>query len=137
MIIDLTHALLDFHAPGITRWANALDDNSKRSKRGARREFRGRVVWRSPLGGMAKSDRNQPCPCASGVKFKKCCHGLTWQEVGGKYARRMLSIGSHDENVVWARLVLNGQTFWKHQTHFFTLGVQEVAKEFLSNGNRN
>jgi len=35
---------------------------------------RQRVVGRSPVGYAGKSPgRNQPCPCGSGKKFKKCC----------------------------------------------------------------
>ncbi|MEW5818456.1 MAG: PBPRA1643 family SWIM/SEC-C metal-binding motif protein [Spirochaetota bacterium] len=27
----------------------------------------------SPIGGEPKVGRNDPCPCGSGLKFKKCC----------------------------------------------------------------
>lgn len=27
----------------------------------------------APIHGEAKPDRNEPCPCGSGKKYKKCC----------------------------------------------------------------
>ena len=28
----------------------------------------------APVAGLARVGRNDPCPCGSGKKFKKCCH---------------------------------------------------------------
>lgn len=29
---------------------------------------------------MEKPSRNDPCPCGSGKKFKKCCEGRSWKD---------------------------------------------------------
>jgi hypothetical protein len=31
-----------------------------------------------------KIGRNDPCPCGSGKKYKKCCHGLSYREIAMK-----------------------------------------------------
>jgi len=36
---------------------------------------------------MADPERNAPCPCGSGLKFKKCCLLKQWEAEGEKLAR--------------------------------------------------
>jgi SWIM/SEC-C metal-binding protein len=33
------------------------------------------LLAREPARSTPKVGRNEPCPCGSGKKFKKCCHG--------------------------------------------------------------
>jgi SWIM/SEC-C metal-binding protein len=35
------------------------------------------IAARAPARSTPKVGRNEPCPCASGKKFKKCCDGAT------------------------------------------------------------
>jgi uncharacterized protein len=45
---------------------------------GANRYFRQRTTFESePRHSAAKVGRNEPCPCGSGRKYKKCCGGAT------------------------------------------------------------
>jgi uncharacterized protein len=37
----------------------------------------GSASSREPKGNAAKVGRNDPCPCGSGKKYKKCCGGAT------------------------------------------------------------
>jgi uncharacterized protein len=43
---------------------------------------------------MQKAGRNDPCPCGSGKKFKKCCETKTVQR---KFQAQVLSSGSTQE----------------------------------------
>ena len=45
-----------------------------RSRRGA---YAGAASRRQPKRGASKVGRNDPCPCGSGKKYKKCCGGAT------------------------------------------------------------
>jgi SWIM/SEC-C metal-binding protein len=33
------------------------------------------LLAREPAAAVVKVGRNEPCPCGSGKKFKRCCHG--------------------------------------------------------------
>lgn len=47
-------------------------ESSEKPQRG---DFtRGVVCGYSPVGSTKRIGRNEPCPCGSGKKFKKCCN---------------------------------------------------------------
>lgn len=60
--------------PGAGDWSSALDESEVEFQEGFRADgsVRGETVRKrfSPVG------RNDPCPCGSGKKYKKCCVGL-------------------------------------------------------------
>ena len=60
--------------PGVGDWTTALEENEDEFQEGFRADgtARGETVRKrfSPVG------RNDPCPCGSGKKYKKCCVGL-------------------------------------------------------------
>ena len=60
--------------PGMDRWEEDIDAAEDQFVASFRDDgsMRGETV-RKPL---AKVGRNDPCPCGSGLKFKKCCIGL-------------------------------------------------------------
>jgi hypothetical protein len=56
-------------------------------------------VETKPAGASGKVGRNDPCPCGSGKKHKKCCLGA--QENRRAQERRRASVHELDERVVW------------------------------------
>ena len=60
--------------PRAGAWAGWLPEIDERYQERLRSDgsVRGETVQRS----MAKVGRNDPCPCGSGKKYKKCCHGM-------------------------------------------------------------
>ena len=61
------HAFVTFTA----RWHDATGEHSHR-ERSAFVQNQGRWYFIDPTVGL-QAGRNDPCPCASGQKFKKCC----------------------------------------------------------------
>jgi len=64
---DPAHAYVTF----VARWRDAQGEHSHR-ERSAFVEHQGRWFFIDPTV-VLKPGRNDPCPCASGQKFKKCC----------------------------------------------------------------
>ncbi|YCH22960.1 YchJ family protein [Pseudomonas sp. D1-3] len=62
------HARVTF----VARWHDADGEHSHR-ERSAFVQNGGRWYFIDPTVGL-QAGRNDPCPCASGQKFKKCCH---------------------------------------------------------------
>lgn len=58
-------------APEAARWAQAMPAVSERYA--ARFRSDGSVKGETVRHSLAKVGRNDPCPCGSGKKFKKCC----------------------------------------------------------------
>jgi uncharacterized protein YecA (UPF0149 family) len=54
-----------------------LDDLAKKGRRKEDVEAEAKLVKETekvkPLAGAAQPGRNDPCPCGSGKKYKKCC----------------------------------------------------------------
>ncbi|MFA6133421.1 MAG: SEC-C metal-binding domain-containing protein [Phycisphaerae bacterium] len=54
-----------------------LDDLVKKTKTKEEQEAEEKLIKETPkvepIHGDKKPDRNDPCPCGSGKKFKKCC----------------------------------------------------------------
>ena len=54
-----------------------LDDLAKKSRRKEDVEAEAKLVKETekvkPLAGAGQPGRNDPCPCGSGKKYKKCC----------------------------------------------------------------
>jgi SEC-C motif-containing protein len=61
------HARVTF----VARWHDAAGEHSHR-ERSAFVQNGGRWYFIDPTVGL-QAGRNDPCPCASGQKFKKCC----------------------------------------------------------------
>lgn len=61
-------------APGAARWAQAMPAVAERYT--ARFRGDGSVKGETVRHSLAKVGRNDPCPCGSGKKFKKCCIDL-------------------------------------------------------------
>lgn len=59
------------HVTFVARWRDAQGEHSHR-ERSAFVEHNGRWFFIDPTVPL-KLGRNEPCPCASGQKFKKCC----------------------------------------------------------------
>ena len=60
--------------PQAGEWADWLPEIGERYQERLRADgsVRGETMQRT----MAKVGRNDPCPCGSGKKYKKCCYGL-------------------------------------------------------------
>lgn len=52
--------------PKLDRWKQIIEENN-------RRQQEGNLFTQPPLVSSEKVGRNDPCPCDSGKKFKKCC----------------------------------------------------------------
>lgn len=63
------HAFVTF----VARWHDSNGEHSHR-ERSAFVQNSGRWYFIDPTVGL-EAGRNDPCPCASGQKFKKCCQG--------------------------------------------------------------
>ena len=59
------------HCAAAPQWLRAVEYAAKRYEEGFRADgtFRGETI-RKPVAAIG---RNEPCPCGSGRKFKKCC----------------------------------------------------------------
>jgi hypothetical protein len=59
------------HFTAAPQWLRAVEHAAKRYQEGFRADgtFRGETI-RKPVAAIG---RNEPCPCGSGRKFKKCC----------------------------------------------------------------
>lgn len=130
VFFETAAAMISSHAPAMP-WIDWLDsiDRPKHGTCGTRGRITSKPYGVGP-NCLAKADRNSPCPCSSGLKFKKCCHGLKWQAIGEKFATRMLSTGSHEENLVWARLVMNHHIVFNRPA-MFKVGVEQVVASYL------
>ena len=61
-------------APGTARWSAAMPAIAERYAERFRND--GSVKGETVRHSLAKVGRNDPCPCGSGRKFKKCCIDL-------------------------------------------------------------
>jgi preprotein translocase subunit SecA len=70
-----------FHlATGTKKFISQMQDspatsphNGRRNKPSLALNFKGDLGRSTPEAGAAKTQRNSPCPCDSGKKYKQCC----------------------------------------------------------------
>jgi hypothetical protein len=86
--LSMTTLLAAAAALGATGAEFGLDGTQNVKKRHVLPNVRQRTIRKSAGGHLTdtgnargrpwayKANRNDPCPCGSGVKFKKCCYGL-------------------------------------------------------------
>jgi uncharacterized protein YchJ len=74
---EATRCLIEvFKKAGKTDQAQALEAQETQRRDEARRRTEGSWIFREPMVRQGpKIGRNEPCPCGSGKKFKKCCLG--------------------------------------------------------------
>lgn len=95
---------------------------------------RGRWVGMAPFPeNTVHVGRNEDCPCRSGKKFKKCCTGLTWEQMGEKFAQTVLSDdrATTKEKKAWAKKVVTDAISFSTKPRHFVSGVKSVAQAFM------
>lgn len=56
---------------------------------------------------MVKSNRNNPCPCGSGKKYKKCCYGKDQERRSSKRMGMFRGIKGHMPSVKTQKMMKN------------------------------
>jgi SEC-C motif len=98
----------------VQRWVVA-PRGGRRGRRRTAADARGAPVWRI-LRAMAAIGRNEPCPCGSGRKYKKCCFatgggGAPYTQTDREVALQRLLGSIHADDMDAAREYLWGKHF--------------------------